>query len=223
MKKMMIAVSLIVLGTSVVQADIVADFVTDGGFEALSTANSPNLDTTPWFTKDESNNFSIQREDTIVNSGTYAVAWQYYFNDPSLIQTLGVQVEAGKDYEIDFWHALGEQSGNTAHTNATAFNVSIWTSATVDGTYTYAAGKFGIAATALDGTYENYNDVYGASALSAKVGEYMQLRFVKTDVNTTHRIFVDDVSFGAVIPEPATIGLVGLAGIGLIAARRFRK
>ncbi|MGE4489648.1 MAG: PEP-CTERM sorting domain-containing protein [Kiritimatiellales bacterium] len=208
MKKL--SILLLLVGTSCCGlADIVTNLIADGGFEGLDAATfEPSTNSSPWFT-DELTKWPLQTETdpAMVHSGNQALVWQYYANDPVAIQTLGVQVAAGKKYEVDLWCMLAE--GSATFTSNTVINVSVWTSPTIDGTYKYIAGVFGLQPTAID-EYQNFSHVYTVNDLSARVGEYMQLRIVKANINTEYRIFVDDVSFGEVIPEPATMGLLGL-------------
>lgn len=218
--------------SAAVQGEMVTNLVQNGGFEVGISGNLPNPDTALsayWFT-DESANGQLVSEATITNSGAVAVSWEFYFAAPSLIQKLGSTVEAGKNYEIDFWHAIGEPSVNAAHTNATEAIVSIWTSPTVGGTYTEAISKSGIASTSGAGVYENYIGTFAAAELAGRVGEYIQLRVKKDLPNSHYRLFVDDVSFGPQVPTgPATLitspltelaltfGVAGAASTGTVA------
>ncbi|MCF7818003.1 MAG: PEP-CTERM sorting domain-containing protein [Kiritimatiellales bacterium] len=208
-------------------ADIVANLLQDPGFESL-TGNAPDTTTTPWAavepTKFPISSVSGTSATQNYHSGSDAVVFQYYAISPTarFYQDVGTQIVAGKDYELSIWSLLGDKSANAAHTNSTTFNMAIYTSTTVDGTYTYRTGVFNLKPTAPD-QWEQFTTTFTAENLSAWQGEYMRVAFTRPNNSVEYRLYFDDASFGevSVIPEPATLGLVALIGLGLLAARRF--
>lgn len=200
------------------RADIVANLLLDPGFEAI-TGNEPNAATSPWFTTDEAAALSFVSTTTQKHSGNQSALFNYYYDKGGIAQTLGIQIEAGKNYEMSVWMRIDTPSANAAHTNAATLNLTLATSTTVDGTYGYKIAEFGNIPTVV-GEWQQFSRVFTASQLSTWVGEYMQVRLVKHNENTTHKIYIDDASF-VVIPEPATLGLVAMVGVGLLAVRRF--
>lgn len=108
-----------------------------------------------------------------------------------------------------------------AYTNAPTINIGLYTSATLGGSYTFRQTIYGGALNSAEDTWEQFSATVDGSSMTGYAGEYIQIRFNKPNKNVTHKMYIDDASFGVVIPEPATIGLIAMVGAGLIAVRRF--
>jgi len=218
-KKAILASAIFLGGIAVVHADIVSNLLVDAGFEAIN-GNEPNATTSPWFTMGEGSAGSFVTATNQMHGGSQSAKFAYYYDDGAIVQNTGTQIAAGKDYEISMWMRYGEPSSNSNHTNAPTMNMSIYVSDTVDGTYTWAKGIFGNLPSAED-TWEQFSGTFEADDLTAHVGKFLQVRFAKANQSASHRIWIDDVSFGEVVPEPATLSLVALVGMGLFAVRRI--
>ncbi len=202
-------------------AEIVTNLLSDPGFEAL-TGNNPNSGSTPWFTSGEDQVGSVVPETTLVHSGAQSLVYQFYYDRAAVVQNVNATIDTTKIYESSVYSMIAEPSSNSNHVEDPIIAISIWTSPTFGGTYTYRAGKFNIVS---DGTWKNQVAVFDASTgpLSSLAGEYIQVRYAKSNVNTTHRIFLDDAAFGIqAIPEPTSMMIFGIATAALFAPRRRR-
>ena len=195
------AVLLVGLGTA--QAYIETDLITDGGFDTFAAGSSnPDEGTSPWDSTETGTDAGMRMNAENHISLPNAIQWQYYAATSATFQNLGVTVQSGKDYEVSLWHAIGDP--HSTYTNDTMFEVSIWTSATVDGTYTEAVAKTN-ASTGAEDTMYNYTSTFTAAELSGVVGQYMQLRVGKilSGANAQYKLWIDDVKFGPTGTLPA--------------------
>ncbi len=64
---------------------------------------------------------------------------------------------------------------------------------------------------------ESFNDIFGPGPTDLTVASAFQF-FISKNVLTPVTIYIDNVRLA--VPEPAAIGLVGLAGLGLVSLRR---
>ena len=200
-------------------ADIVGNLLQDPGFEAI-TGNEPNATTAPWLTVGEGAAGSFISTTTQAHSGSQSALFGFYYDGGTIAQTTGVQIEAGKDYEMSIWMLIDSLSGTAAHTNNSSLNLTLAASAAVDGTYGYRIAQFGNIPTVV-GEWQQFTRVFTAAQLTDWVGEYIQVRYVKQNDNTQYKIYIDDASFGVVIPEPATLGLVTVIGAAMFGIRRM--
>jgi hypothetical protein len=193
------AVFAVAAGT--VQAGIATDLVQNGGFELNPVGNQPNTDTAgtiSWYT-DESATGQLITEAGRANSGSNNVIWQFYFANPTLIQDLTNTVQAGKSYELEFYHRLDNPSGNASHTNESSCTFSLYTAPAPGGPWVEAVSFAGIIDPTpgpADLNWTNFTATISAAELVGVLGEYMQIRIKKDNGSSTHRILVDDVAFG---------------------------
>lgn len=183
------------------RAAVVDNRLADTGFEAIA-GNEPNTNSLPWFTSGEDQVASFVSSTKQVHSGNQSAKFAYYYDDGAIVQNTGVQIEAGKDYEVSMWMFLpsDERSTSAAHTNAPTVAMTLYTSSTgVAGAYAYRTGFFGNQPDAED-RWQQFTGVFKAADLSAWVGQHVQIRFAKKNANTTHKIYIDDTTFGEALP-----------------------
>jgi hypothetical protein len=201
------------------RADIVANLLVDPGFEAI-TGNEPNAGTAPWFTTGEGNDGSFISSTDQAHSGLQSTKFTFNFDDGGVVQNLNTQVDTNLSYEASIWLLIDTLSVNAAHTNAPTLNIGLYTSATLGGSYSFRQTIYGGALNSAEDTWEQFSATVDGSSMTGYAGEYIQIRFNKPNKNVTHKMYIDDASFG-VVPEPATIGLMAMVGAGLVAVRRF--
>lgn len=186
------------------------ELLLDGSFEGLSIDNKdPNSGTSPWFTSGEGENLSfIPTDDSLlVNSGLQSVYFNYYFDSGAVVQNVDKTLDSYETYEFSVWNLLAEPSSNGSHTNDSSFNLAIWTSDTLGGTYIYRKGLFGNLATTTN-EYQQFTFSFSTAevvAEGASVGDYIQVRIAKANENSDYRLYFDDASLkmvGIVLPEP---------------------
>ncbi|MCF7864265.1 MAG: hypothetical protein K9L89_05705 [Kiritimatiellales bacterium] len=196
MKKMrMIGLSLLAAGfVSSSYASVTNNLLADAGFEAI-TGSEPNTNSTPWFSTGEDANASLGTSTTLAHSGAQSARFNYYFDACAAIQDTGVQIEAGKDYTYSMWMLIDEPSVNAAHTNVSSVSCSLYTSASTNGPWAYKSGFFGNVPTTTN-EWQQFTGTWAASTLTSLVGNYIQIRFAKQNVNSTYKIAIDDVVFG---------------------------
>jgi hypothetical protein len=166
----------------------------DPGFEALSTATSPDPGGQPWAAV-EDDGYAIRRRD-LSRSGQYAAAFQWYSPTGYISQKTGWQIEAGIDYDISAWMMIDEASSDPAHSNAAMITVTLAVADTEDGVYDWIGlGRDGLAPDAV-GEWRKFTNHLRAEDLEAHIGKWVEIRFVKDNGNSQHRIFIDDASFG---------------------------
>lgn len=205
----MIGLSLMVAGFAASgYAAVTNNLLADASFEGL-VGNEPNTNSTPWFTFGEGGNGSFISSTAQAHSGTNSVQYAFYYDGGAVVQNTGTQIEAGKDYEASMWMLINEPSTNSAHTNASIVSMSLYTSPTVDGTYTYRKGFFGNVPSTTN-EWQEFKGVWIANDLKAWTNLYAQIRFAKSNDNTEHKIALDDVAFGefVYIPEPTPSNLL---------------
>ncbi|MCF7864266.1 MAG: hypothetical protein K9L89_05710 [Kiritimatiellales bacterium] len=197
MKKIrMISLSLLVAGfVTSSYAGIVTNWVTDPSFEeTLLLSTEPNTNSSPWVAV-ETQNAAVQREDSIVNSGTNAVVFQYYNNTDTFYQNLGLTVDSNAYYVVKFALRHDEMTGTATYTNDSRISVLINTSPTVDGTYTWKASVYNVLPSAPY-VWEEKTVSFSGADLADRHGQYIRLGF-KNQLNASkYRVFIDDVSFG---------------------------
>ena len=200
MKAQLLSILSLVMISGTLQADVVTNWLSDPGFEALSPSSSPNVDTSPWYTN-EGQTWDVVRNDSIVNSGSYAVRFTYFGTTPYLYQELPVDVtvDSNATYEVSFYMRLDEAvATDPTHTNYPAkVQVDIDTASTYGDVYTKRFTEWG-SYPSTSNVWEKQTVIISGSELAAWHGEYMRLSLRKTTANTSHRVFIDDVVFGEV-------------------------
>jgi len=204
------------------QADIAANLLSDAGFEAIS-GNEPNAATAPWFTSGEGSDGSFISSTDQAHSGLQSAKFTFNFDDGAIVQNLNAQVDTNQSYEASIWLLIDTLSGNASHTNAPTINIGLYTSATLGGSYAFRETIYGGALNSAENIWEQFSATVDGSSMTNYAGEYIQIRFNKPNKVVTHKMYIDDASFGVVIPEPATFGLVAMIGAGLFAVRRFKQ
>ena len=178
----------------------VGNLLADAGFEAIA-GNEPDAGTAPWFTSGEAQNGSFVSATNRFHGGGKSAKFAFYYDDGAIVQNTGVQIVAGKDYEISMWVLLpsDEASANAAHTNDPTITMSLYTSTTANGSYSYKKGFFGNQPTVED-AWQKFTGIFTASDLAGWVSQYMQIRYIKDNANTTHKFYIDDTAFGESSP-----------------------
>ncbi len=222
MKTMTVGLALVLAGGGASRADIVSNLLQDPGFENLS-GDAPNEGGTPWNDSlGNTANAHIAVRTGVSRSGTNSVAFNHYARTGYLSQKTGVQVATGQDYELSVWMRIGEKSVNSSQTAISSINMALATSVTENGSYDWiGVGQKETIPSAV-GEWQQFTFLITSDLLEARVGEWLEVRFGKEYQPSEYRIFLDDASFGMVIPEPATIGLIAMVSGGLIFVRRFR-
>jgi hypothetical protein len=196
-------------------AAVVTNWVANPGFESPTSNTYPDEGTTPWVAQ-ENAVWPVQREQTIVHSGTNAVVYQYYGNTDTIRQDLpeGITVDTNAMYEMRFWMRIDEQSGNAAHTNDTVVQAMIntTTNGVYGGPYKWKATEYNLAPSA-PGVWEEQVIHFDASGWTALQGEYIRIALKKSYKPSEYRPFIDDVQFGVYEPDaPSTNVLIGFYG-----------
>ncbi len=180
------------------QALVVSNLLADAGFEAI-VGNEPNAATSPWFTSGEAQVGSFVSATNQANGGSQSVKFSYYYDDGAIAQNTGVRIEAGKSYAVSMWMLIAEPSANPAHTNSSGVVMQLFTSDTVDGTYSLAVAGSVFLPSATN-EWQQFTQEWTASNLLALAGKYVQVRFAKPNANTLYKIHVDDAVFGESLP-----------------------
>jgi hypothetical protein len=182
---------------------IPTSLVANGGFDGLS-GSDPDVTTTnvgEWFVFHSGDDtYAVVTESTYYGNAAPSLRWKYKWNgaspsDPNygIAQNLGVQVAASTDYEVMLSHAIVNNSGSVP----VQFEVSLWTSSTVDGTYAQAVGLGNVYSTnATTGLFAPYEGTFNAASLTSYVGDYMQLRVTRTANGCDDHLLIDDVRLG---------------------------
>ncbi len=182
--------SIAAVHTVTIGADEARNWLEDPGFEAL-IGTEPDAGTFPWFTtgEDASSNFRVATNKAF--AGRQSAVFANYGDKGALVQNLNLQVDAGKYYHVSIWMLTDDPGISPAHTNTPAINATIYTSSTLNGTYSYRAGFFWSQTTSADGGWEKMEGTLTGAALSAYAGEYVQIRFAKANQDASRRIYID--------------------------------
>ena len=203
----------------------ILNLVEDPGFENLS-GTEPDSDSSPWLTNGEDNDFSVTSAPVTQNirSGNDALVFSYYYDDAIVLQNLNARWSTSRDYALSAWTMYDDPSGNVAHENSPDLSLILLTSPTLGGTYTW---RYGIYWPNPGEDWTQINANIDGADIPAAEGEYIQIRLVKSNTNTSHRIFVDDVVFGIRnwepgdnVPEPGTAGLFIVGALAVWLRRR---
>jgi hypothetical protein len=165
--------------------------LTDAGFEGIA-GTAPDTNSFPWFTVGEGQDGSFVTETNQAHGGSQSVRFTFYFDEGAIVQNLGLRVDETNDYVASIWMRTAEPSGNAAHTNAPALNGSLYTSPVEGGPYSFRSGFFWNRTNQVEDAWEQASGVLRGPALAACAGEYMQIRYLKANPNSTHRIWIDD-------------------------------
>jgi hypothetical protein len=114
-------------------------------------------------------------------------------------------IQAGDAFSIDFFARSWDGDNSQA-----AWTVSLF--------YDNPANLIGSYTTSLSGTWTQYSTPTPIDATGASVGGKLGIQFVNSGPN--HFASVDEITVTAVVPEPTTISLVAVAGLGLLLGRR---
>jgi arylsulfatase A-like enzyme len=193
--------------------DLVPDLATAGrnkivdpGFEWFTEASEPNPIPTVtenravdpvWFTSEPSSNlWQITRENSLQRSGNYALRFQQRWTSSPVIQLLEDRLNSNLTYALSFWLRRGNNNISPLGSNDTTVDIELWSSATVDGTFTYRADLITAAQNSVANIWQRYEGSLDAAALAAYDGDYLQLRIVRND-NVKHTIYLDDLVLNA--------------------------
>jgi hypothetical protein len=193
--------------------DLVPDLATAGrnkivdpGFEWFTEASEPNPIPTVtenravdpvWFTSEPSSNlWQITRENSLQRSGNYALRFQQRWTSSPVIQLLEDRLNSNLTYALSFWLRRGNNNISPLGSNDTTVDIELWSSATVDGTFTYRADLITAAQNSVANIWQRFEGSLDAAALAAYDGDYLQLRIVRND-NVKHTIYLDDLVLNA--------------------------
>jgi arylsulfatase A-like enzyme len=193
--------------------DLVPDLATAGrnkivdpGFEWFTEASEPNPIPTVtenravdpvWFTSEPSSNlWQITRENSLQRSGNYALRFQQRWTSSPVIQLLEDRLNSNLTYALSFWLRRGNNNISPLGSNDTTVDIELWSSATVDGTFTYRADLITAAQNSVANIWQRFEGSLDAAALAAYDGDYLQLRIVRND-NVKHTICLDDLVLNA--------------------------
>jgi arylsulfatase A-like enzyme len=193
--------------------DLVPDLATAGrnkivdpGFEWFTEASEPNPIPTVtenravdpvWFTSEPSSNlWQITRENSLQRSGNYALRFQQRWTSSPVIQLLEDRLNSNLTYALSFWLRRGNNDISPLGSNDTTVDIELWSSATVDGTFTYRADLITAAQNSVANIWQRFEGSLDAAALAAYDGDYLQLRIVRND-NVKHTIYLDDLVLNA--------------------------
>jgi hypothetical protein len=177
------------------------ELLLDSSFEGLENTE-PNTNSTPWFTVGENQNFSFvpTAASEEVRTGLQAAKFNFYFDAGAVAQNVDKTLEAGETYAYSVWNLITQPSTNSAHTNASTFNLSVWTSPTNGGTYTYRKGLFGNIAT-NENEYQHFTFTFTTADIvneGAGLGDNIQVRIAKANAGSTHKLCFDEASLKTV-------------------------
>ncbi|VGO16435.1 hypothetical protein PDESU_05026 [Pontiella desulfatans] len=214
LKKCAIVLGFISLA-GMVQAAVVSNLLQNADFEALDgAANEPNDGDTPWNAIEVQPWIVAGRIDE-AHSGTQAVKVVNY-NKGTITQNTGVLLESNTAYEASAWILTGGLE-HASQTDPPELTISLYatTNGNPVGPYVYQAGFFFDQANTTNDTWEKVTGILesSSSALQDVVGEYIQLRFIKTDSGdsgdvSSYELFIDDAEFGVYSPEAPPVGLL---------------
>jgi arylsulfatase A-like enzyme len=193
--------------------DLVPDLATAGrnkivdpGFEWFTESSEPNPIPTVtenravdpvWFTSEPSSNlWQITRENSLQRSGNYALRFQQRWTSSPVIQLLEDRLNSNLTYALSFWLRRGNNNISPLGSNDTTVDIELWSSATVDGTFTYRADLITAAQNSVANIWQRFEGSLDAAALAAYDGDYLQLRIVRND-NVKHTIYLDDLVLNA--------------------------
>lgn len=193
--------------------DLVPDLATAGrnkivdpGFEWFTEASEPNPIPTVtenravdpvWFTSEPSSNlWQITRKNSLQRSGNYALRFQQRWTSSPVIQLLEDRLNSNLTYALSFWLRRGNNNISPLGSNDTTVDIELWSSATVDGTFTYRADLITAAQNSVANIWQRFEGSLDAAALAAYDGDYLQLRIVRND-NVKHTIYLDDLVLNA--------------------------
>jgi arylsulfatase len=178
-------------------AEIVENLLADSGFENLSS-DEPASGGTPWSDNISAAPAHIEARSGVAYTGTNSVAFNHYTRTGYLSQTLGIQVEADTSYELSVWMMIDEKSSNSSHTEAATLNMTLASSTAEFGIYDWIGGGAAHKDTipTVVGEWQRFVFEIDSSVLTAEVGRWLEVRFVKENAPTEYRIFLDDASFG---------------------------
>lgn len=133
------------------------------------------------------------------------------------------------NYDGEQWRNGGNTSAHTMNVQygfgSTFSTVSSWTNAA--STFNFTSPITGSSASALDGNAAA-NRAAGlggtVSDLTWANGDTLWLRWIEiNDAGSDHALAIDNLTFSAnAVPEPASLGLIGIAGLALARRRRAR-
>ncbi len=169
----------------------------DGGFETLDwtwPAYEPSSTSEPWFTTTEDNEWGFSADTNRSHSGAQSVVFQAYWDQGSIVQTLTNQIDSTKNYYFSAWMLTDELNTDPALTNAPSVWVSLGTSVTPEGPYTYRMGFFWATTNSATHVWEQVGGMVNGSELSAWDGEYIQVAIIKANQKVPYKIWIDDVS-----------------------------
>jgi hypothetical protein len=199
-------------------AGVVSNLFSDAGFEEL-VGNEPNAATSPWFTNGENADGSFISATNEAHSGTNSAKYHFYFDDGAIVQNLNAQWDTNTFYEVAIWMLTAELSPNGTHSNTPTINIGLFASTNSGASYDFIATLYGGAINSDTNLWEKFTAVIDGSDYSDIHGADIQIRFNKPNKDTTHKIHIDDASFGEYTPDTppdnVLIGYYGSAGTNI--------
>lgn len=207
MKKICLLAALLVAASGA-QAGIIDSSFVNLDFDASTSASGPAF---KGFDGLNGSAYDVPgwQDLTITDAGTeYEGAWWGPYQQYSAFMQVGdgaynlgtYTIQTGDEFAISF---VGKSWDGASEWTATLF-------------YDDPVNVIGTYVTAVDGTWTTYTDGTGITATPESVGGSLGISFVNTGAGFAN---LDEVSVN-VIPEPATLGLIGFAGAGMLFVRR---
>jgi hypothetical protein len=124
--------------------------------------------------------------------GTQSVKFDWYLGKGAVVQGVG-NIDSGNDYQASVWMRTDSViSSNDNHINPPVLNAGIWSSPTVDGTYSLRASFFSEVTNTLHDTWQQFSGAVKGKELVAYDGEFMQIRFEKPVKFTSNKQWIDE-------------------------------
>ena len=172
------------------------DNVAISGTTVTTVVSTPSISLrSPWVSNETSNAFEITRENSVVYEENYAVGFKNQWNTPTILQELSDVLDSEKEYVLSFWMRRGADGG-LGGVNDASIDAELWSSATVDGTYTQRADFVTSATNSVADTWQRFEGSIDASTLASYNGEYLQIRMIR-NTNVKQLLFIDSLELSA--------------------------
>ncbi|MBK1877689.1 hypothetical protein [Pelagicoccus mobilis] len=184
----------------------------DSGFEG-EFSNDLAATTSRWFRAGESNEAGIQFTGAHTLSGSQSVVFGDYTNNGSIAQNVDLQIDPTKHYHLSFWIRVDDSSEDDAHTSESSLQAALYSAPEKGGPYIHRVDLLENATVPAGAGWERMEATVSGTDLDSHDGEYLQLRLSKVNENSSHKIYIDNVSLiekeTAKAPHPISRLVVG--------------